>query len=132
MQVHQVSDQINSACEKTGMSLALARALQFISGSKDSVTPSELAEELGRSPAATSSLIKRLLKDESVVAVVDPTDRHSFRITLTQHGLKKWQQVEPVLRDVESKINGTYGVKRLQSLASELGHLKTLVKANVG
>lgn len=114
------------------MSLALARALQFISMAEESVTPSELSEELGRSPAATSSLIKRLLRDESVVVVVDPNDRRSFRISLTEQGMEKWEQVEVVLADVEIKIIDDYGVRRLKTLASELGDLKSTVKATIG
>ena len=132
MQSHQVSDRINAACEKTGMSLALARALQFISVAEESVTPSELSEELGRSPAATSALIKRLLKDESIVVVVDPNDRRSFRISLTELGTAKWQQVEPVLMDVEARINGDYGIKRLKTLAADFSDLKSTVDANIG
>ena len=132
VQAHQVSDQINSACEKTGMSLAMARTLQFIASSEDSVTPSELSEGLGRSPAATSSLIKRLISDESVEVLVDPDDRRSFRISLTKVGMKKWRNIEPVLIDVESKISGGYGVNRLKSLAADLGDLKATVEASVG
>ena len=127
-----MADHINSVCEKTGMSLALTRALQFISLAEDSVTPSELSDELGRSPAATSSLIKRLMTDESVVVVVNPNDRRSFRISPTKLGIKKWRQIEPVLTDIETKINGGYGVKRLNSLASDLGDLKATVKASIG
>jgi len=132
VQAHQVSDQLNTACAKTGMSLALARALQFISGSAGPVTPSELAEELGRSPAATSSLIRRLLTDESVLVDVDPNDRRSFRITLTEHGLSEWGKVEPVLCGVEEKVKGDYGIGRLKSLVSELGDLKMSVRTHVG
>ena len=132
MQAHQVSDQINSACEKTGMSLPLARALQFISLAEDSVTPSELSDELGRSPAATSSLIKRLLADESVVVVVDPNDRRSFRISPTNLGMKKWRQVEPVLADVETRVNGGFGANRLKSLAADLVDLQATVKTSIG
>jgi DNA-binding MarR family transcriptional regulator len=114
------------------MSLAMARTLQFIASSEDSVTPSELSEGLGRSPAATSSLIKRLISDESVEVLVDPDDRRSFRISLTKVGMKKWRNIEPVLIDVESKISGGYGVNRLKSLAADLGDLKATVEASVG
>ena len=127
-----MSDQINSACEKSGMSLALTRALQFICLAEGSVTPSELSDELGRSPAATSSLIKRLLADESEVVVVDPNDRRSFRISPTKLGMKKWRLIEPVLIDVETKINGGYGVTRLKGLAADLGDLQTTVKSSIG
>jgi len=114
------------------VSLPLARALQFISLAENSVTPSELSDELGRSPAATSSLIKRLITDESIVVLVDPNDRRSFRISLTKLGIEKWRQIEPVLIDLETTINGDYGVKRLNSLAADLGDLKSTVKTSIG
>ena len=132
VQAHQVSDQINSAFQKIGVSLPLARALQFVAMAENSVTPSELAEELGRSPAATSSLIKRLMGDESVLVTVDSDDRRSFRITITEQGLAKWRQVEPVLKEVEATVNGDYGVARLKALAADMGDLKTSVQSRIG
>jgi DNA-binding MarR family transcriptional regulator len=103
----------------------LARALQFLAGSTEPVTPTQLSRELGRSPAATSELIKRLVKTSQITADVDPDDRRSFKLVLTQAGHAKWNEVRGALQQAEAVIEGGYGGGRLEALAGELDELVT-------
>ena len=122
---HRLAGHLNSACDEAGVSLPLARALQFLAGATEPVTPTQLSRELGRSPAATSELIKRLVKTEQITADVDPDDRRSFKLMLTEAGHAKWNEVRGALQQAEAVIESGYGGRRLEALAGELDELIT-------
>lgn len=122
---HRLAGHLNSACDEAGVSLPMARALQYLAGAHEYVTPTQLSRELGRSPAATSELIKRLVKSEQITADVDPDDRRSFLLMLTDAGRAKWNQVRDALEQAESVIESGYGGPRLEALAGELDELVT-------
>ncbi len=103
----------------------MARALQFLASATEPVTPTQLSRELGRSPAATSELIKRLVRSEQITADVDPDDRRSFKLMLTDAGRTKWNEVRGALEQAEAVIERGYGGRRLESLAGELDELIT-------
>ena len=122
---HRLAGHLNSACDQAGVSLPLARALQFLAGAHEPVRPTQLSRELGRSPAATSELIKRLVKSRQITADVDPDDRRSFLLTLTDAGRAKWHEVQGSLQHAEATIESGYGGQRLEALAGELDELVT-------
>ncbi len=114
---HKISEYLDSACQQVGVSLPLARALQFLADADGPVTPTELSRELGRSPAATSELVKRLVTKGQITANVDPIDRRSFQLALTRTGRSKWNGVRSVLDDAEASITRRYGKRKLVDLA---------------
>ena len=122
---HRLAGHLNSACDDAGVSLPMARALQFLAGASEPVTPTQLSRELGRSPAATSELIKRLVRSEQITADVDPDDRRSFKLMLTAAGRAKWNEVRGSLQQAEAVIERGYGDRRLEALAGELDELVT-------
>ena len=122
---HQVSEYLNSACERAGVSLPLARALQFLAEAEGPVTPTELSRELGRSPAATSELVKRLVNSDEITAEIDPNDRRSFQLALTSRGRSKWQGVRSELEVAEASLIRRYGKRQLADLADAMDDLKT-------
>ena len=122
---HRLAGHLNTACDHAGVSLPLARALQFLSGVSEPVTPTQLSRELGRSPAATSELIKRLMKASQITADVNPDDRRSFQLMLTEAGYAKWAEVRDSLQQAEATIERDYGGRRLEALAGEIDQLVT-------
>jgi len=120
---HQVSEYLNSACERAGVSLPLARALQFLAEADGPVTPTELSRELGRSPAATSELVKRLVNSDQITAEIDPNDRRSFQLALTGCGRSKWQGVRAELEAAEAFLIRRYGKRQLTELAGAMDEL---------
>ena len=120
---HQVSEYLNSACERAGVSLPLARALQFLAEADGPVTPTELSRELGRSPAATSELVKRLVNSDQITAEIDPNDRRSFQLALTGRGRSKWQGVRAELESAEAFLIRRYGKRQLTELAGAMDEL---------
>ena len=122
---HRLAGHLNSACDQAGVSLPLARALQFLAGAHEPVRPTQLSRELGRSPAATSELIKRLVNSQQITADVDPNDRRSFLLMLTDAGRAKWHEVQGSLQHAEATIESGYGGQRLEALAGELDELVT-------
>ncbi len=125
---HQVSEYLNAACTREGASLPLARALRFLAEAEGHVTPSQLARELGRSPAATSEILKRLVRSEEINAEVDPIDRRSFRLTLTRSGRARWAKVRPALESAEAYLVRSYGKQRLAELAGAVEDLAASVE----
>ena len=124
---HQVSEYLNSACERAGVSLPLARALQFLAEAEGPVTPTELSRELGRSPAATSELVKRLVNSEQITAEIDPNDRRSFQLMLTSRGRSKWQGVRAELKAAEASLTRRYGKRQLADLAAAMDDLTAVL-----
>ena len=122
---HRLAGHLNTACDQAGVSLPLARALQFLAGAHEPVRPTQLSRELGRSPAATSELIKRLVNSQQITADVDPNDRRSFLLMLTDAGRAKWHEVQGSLQHAEANIESGYGGQRLEALAGELDELVT-------
>jgi DNA-binding MarR family transcriptional regulator len=127
-----VSEHLNSACEQTGVTLPLARALQFLADAEGPVTPTQLSRELGRSPAATSELVNRLIKTDRITADVDPNDRRSFKLALTRTGRAKWDEVRSVLAAAETTIERDYGKRRLNELASAVEELAAKLDGTTG
>ena len=87
------------------------------------MTPTQLSRELGRSPAATSELVKRLVNAEQITADVNPQDRRSFQLALTKSGRAKWNEVRAVLEVAEAAIERGYGKRRLKELAAAVEDL---------
>ena len=124
---HQVSEYLNSACERAGVSLPLARALQFLAEAEGPVTPTELSRELGRSPAATSELVKRLVNSDQITAEINPNDRRSFQLALTSHGRSNWQDVRAELQAAEASLTRRYGKRQLAELAGAMDDLTAVL-----
>ncbi len=124
---HQVSEYLNSACERAGVSLPLARALQFLAEAEGPVTPTELSRELGRSPAATSELVKRLVNSDQITADIDPNDRRSFQLALTSRGRSRWQGVREELEAAEASLTRRYGKRQLADLAGAMEDLAAVL-----
>ena len=124
---HQVSEYLNSACERAGVSLPLARALQFLAEAEGPVTPTELSRELGRSPAATSELVKRLVNSDQITADIDPNDRRSFQLALTSRGRSRWQGVRAELEAAEAPLTRRYGKRQLAELAGAMEDLAAVL-----
>jgi len=128
---HRIAEHLSSACEQAGVSLPLGRALQFLAGAEGPVTPTQLSRELGRSPAATSELVKRLVNDEQITADVDPTDRRSFHLAITPAGRARWNEVRRFLVAAEDAVERDYGKRRLNELASDVEELARMLDVTV-
>ncbi len=111
------------------MSLPLARALQFLAAADGPITPTQLSRELGRSPASTSELVKRLVNAAHINADVDPHDRRSFKLTLTRAGHARWKQVRPAIESVETAIERGYGKRRLAQLVGSVDDLVATIQS---
>lgn len=127
---HVLSESLNSACEQAGVSLPLARAFQILATSKKPVTPTELSRGLGRSPAATSELIKRLVNAGHITADVDAADRRSFRLALTAAGRRKWEQVRSSLEQAEAMVEKACGKQKMSQLAGAIDEMAARLKAS--
>ncbi|MBM4436560.1 MAG: winged helix DNA-binding protein [Actinobacteria bacterium] len=95
------------------------------------MTPTQLSRELGRSPAATSELVKRLVNDEQITADVDPTDRRSFHLAITPAGRARWNEVRRFLVAAEDAVERDYGKRRLNELASDVEELARMLDVTV-
>ena len=120
---HRVADYLNAACERAGVSLPIARAVQVIAEGEPPVTPMQVSRGVGRGPAAISDVLKRLLNAGYITVDVDPQDRRSFHLKLTRKGRTKWDAVGAELAAAETLITVRYGKQRLAELADAMGDL---------
>ena len=65
------------------------------------------------------------MRSEQITADVDPNDRRSFQLMLTDAGRTKWTEVRDALHRAEAVIESGYGGRRLEALAGELDELIT-------
>jgi DNA-binding MarR family transcriptional regulator len=68
------------------------------------VTPTMLAEHLGRPPTTLTTRIARLVDRGLVRRVQHPVDRRSYMLQLTESGHQEWKRSGPALRSTLARV----------------------------
>ncbi len=127
---HLFHEHNNAACERAGVTLGIARALEYLAETQGTRTPTVLARTLERRPASVSPLISRMLENGYITAVTDPDDRRSVILGLTDKGQAKWAEVRDPLKQAENAIAARFGPSRIDQLADEFQTIAADLKAN--
>ncbi|WP_419173168.1 MarR family winged helix-turn-helix transcriptional regulator [Halobacteriovorax sp.] len=87
---------------------------------QESVTTTELAEELMVSKANITGIVTRLEKAKLISKVVDENDTRSKKITLTEPGLELIDRVMPRYFAMSDEIYSKFSDEEKQKLLSQL------------
>lgn len=97
----------NVALMYSGLRLPQFRLLDLLAESGQA-TVSELSKGLGITRATASVMVNELIRNGSVVVVENLSDRRSFHIYLSDHGLRRLQVARSDLGVFLSKLSGRF------------------------
>jgi DNA-binding MarR family transcriptional regulator len=121
--VQTLERNANVALMYSGLRLPQFRLLETLS-EMSQATVTELSERLNLSRASTSVLVNELIRSGSVLVVENPSDRRSFHVRLTEHGLGRLQVARNDLSVLTSKLTRRYPetmVRTLNEFARTMG-----------
>lgn len=113
----------NVALMYSGLRLPQFRLLDTLAASGQA-TVSEMSERLSISRATASVLINELIRNGSIAVVENPSDRRSFHIRLTDHGMEKLQVARSDLAVLIDKLSKRHPEDTVRLLN---GFVQTLV-----
>lgn len=100
-----VSDQMESALNELGLSMAKQSALSKLAEAGEPLTLSELAARLSCVRSNITQLVDRLEADGLVRRVDDATDRRSVRAELTAVGIEKQKAGAEAMVRVQDELS---------------------------
>lgn len=100
-----VSDQMESALNELGLSMAKQSALSKLAEAGEPLTLSELAARLSCVRSNITQLVDRLEADGLVRRVDDATDRRSVRAELTAVGIEKQKAGAEAMVQVQDELS---------------------------
>jgi len=94
----------NVALMYSGLRLPQFRLMEMLAEAGQA-TVSELSERLRITRATTSVMVNELIRSGSAMVVENPSDRRSFHVRLTEHGLGRVQVARNDLAVLTGKIS---------------------------
>ena len=116
-----VRDHIDEAVKDAGyVDLTRAHVSLFRYPTLDGMRPTNLADEMRLSKQAVNDLLRDLERQGYIVRDVDPADRRSRLIRLTDKGIQLEDTVRLAARDAELRIEREMGRDRFRSFREDL------------
>jgi DNA-binding MarR family transcriptional regulator len=116
-----VRNHIEAAVLEAGYTeLGSAHISLFRHPTLDGTRPTELADEMQVSKQAVNDLLGHLERQGYIVREVDPADRRSRLIRLTDKGAKLEDTVRLAARDAERRLERDLGPERFRSFRDDL------------
>lgn len=110
---------------KAGFSYIKYFVLKTLSDSENPVTPSDISRLALKARHDITTLVDRMKRDSLVDVVPSETDKRSVNIVLTEKGLEKLQQAEPVVEEITQKVLvGVTGKMNMAALTKSLAILR--------
>jgi DNA-binding MarR family transcriptional regulator len=113
----------NVALMYSGLRLPQFRLLETLA-ELGQATVSELSAGLNITRATASVMVNELVRSGSAAVVENPSDRRSFHIRLTEHGLGRLQTARSDLGVLIGKLSGRYPAETIRVL-NEFARMKT-------
>ncbi len=116
-----VSDQLESALNEVGLSMAKQSALTKLAEAGRPLTLSELAAKLSCVRSNITQLVDRLEADGLVRRVDDASDRRSVRAELTSIGSEKQKAGAAAMETAQDRLSRKLSASERKALESALG-----------
>jgi DNA-binding MarR family transcriptional regulator len=116
-----VGDELESALNNLGLSMAKQSALTKLAEAGEALTLSELAARLSCVRSNITQLVDRLEADGLVRRVDDASDRRSVRAELTPIGLKKQRAGAEAMGAAQDRLSKRLSKSDRSALESALG-----------
>lgn len=105
------------------LSIPQIRALSYLSRHPGS-SLSELADYLGVSNAASSSMIERMVQKKLVIRQDDPQERRCVELSLTEHGRTQYEIVRKLSIDELAKVFNRMPERKMRIIYEGLSLLR--------
>jgi DNA-binding MarR family transcriptional regulator len=113
--IHALERNTNIALMYSGLRVPQFRLLNALDEAGQ-VTVTEMSKALNITRATASVMINDMIHSGSVVVVENPSDRRSFYVRLTEHGLFRLQTARGDLGVLISKLSKRYPAETIQIL----------------
>jgi DNA-binding MarR family transcriptional regulator len=113
--VQTLERNVNVALMYSGLRVPQFRLLDALAEAGQA-TVTEMSTALNITRATASVMINDLIRSGSVAVVENPSDRRSFHIRLSEHGLYRLQAARSDLGVLISKLSGRYPAETIRVL----------------
>jgi len=109
---------------EAGVSAAQA-AVMFLLLRRGERRMGAISEVLSLNPPAVTGLVDRMVKAKLVKKTIDPDDRRSAVVVLTQTGRDAAERADAILKDMNATLEDTLGEDAADALHDALTHIAT-------
>ncbi len=107
---------------RAGVTVAQAGVLAIVKQAGQ-ISQREVAGQLGLNESAVTAMVTRLLSLGLVARGHDPTDARAWVLTLTEQGLGQLSKVQPIIRQVNARIEAVLSADDIALMADALERL---------
>jgi DNA-binding MarR family transcriptional regulator len=115
--------EVFKVVEDLELSMTQLKILHILDGADHELTPSELAQFVGLSPAATGRAVDALVRAEMVARRDDDADRRVKRLTLSPKGETAVGRIHAARIEILSNVLSTLDAGQRDALAAALAPL---------
>jgi MarR family transcriptional regulator, organic hydroperoxide resistance regulator len=125
--VHACFDAVEASVPDLRLDQAQVHVLTLV-GSAGPLTIGEIHRRFGHRPSTVTAVVDRLERRGLVVRSINPADRRSFVVSLTDEGKRAFRPLQEAVVALESRVAGAIGDDGL----AELGRLVEAARSAAG
>jgi len=107
--------RLRTYIERIGIHSGQGRVLVHLHG-QDNVPQWKIAEAMNTSPAAITSILKRMERDGWIIRARDPNDQRTVRIRMSDKARALEENVQGTFMQIEEEISAIYTQEERQQL----------------
>ncbi len=107
--------RLRTYIERIGIHSGQGRVLVHLHG-QDNVPQWKIAEAMNTSPAAITSILKRMERDGWIIRARDPNDQRTVRIRMSDKARALEEDVQGTFMQIEEEISAIYTQEERQQL----------------
>ncbi len=121
--------RLRTYIERIGIHSGQGRVLVHLHG-QDNVPQWRIAEAMNTSPAAITSILKRMERDGWIIRARDPNDQRTVRIRMSDKARALEEDVQGTFMQIEEEISAIYTQEERQQLRHLLVKLSEHLSKN--
>lgn len=99
-------------------------AVLFALAHSEGLSQSKLVDATGIDRSTMADIVRRMLKKGIIQRKRDKDDARAYEVTITDEGVRLFQEVQPIIRRIEEKLLSALNGKRVDEF---LAHLNLIV-----
>lgn len=99
-------------------------AVLFALAHSEGLSQSKLVDATGIDRSTMADIVRRMLKKGIIQRKRDKDDARAYEVTITEDGVRLFQEVQPIIRRIEEKLLSALNGKRVDEF---LAHLNLIV-----
>lgn len=95
-------------------------AVLFALAHSEGLSQSKLVDATGIDRSTMADIVRRMLKKGIIQRKRDKDDARAYEVTITEEGVRLFQDVQPIIRRIEEKLLSALNGKRVDEFLSHL------------